>query len=128
MKTWCWSENFYPGAVIEFTLLHEFDFSLPGIYHLKLYTAYPNDFDASNDAFETEIHVYGYPSVDLGPDREISAMEYLLDAGPGHAGYLWRDGSTGQTYAVDVPGQEMYSVEVTRPLRLLRLRFGINHP
>ncbi len=39
------------------------------------------------------------PVIDLGPDTLLCAgTQYLLDAGPGFASYVWQDKSSGQTY------------------------------
>jgi hypothetical protein len=52
------------------------------------------------------------PQVSLGPDITIDAGEILpLDAGPSLAGYLWSDGSYGQTLQVTAAGD--YVVTVT---------------
>jgi hypothetical protein len=106
-------ERFTPGSVIEFTFPGEFDISLPGIYNLGIFTSHPNDVSTSNDGIEKVVHIYGYPAIDLGEDREIFAREYLLDAGAGFMEYLWQDGSTGHELMVDRPGREKYSVTVT---------------
>jgi hypothetical protein len=106
-------ERFTPGSVIEFTFPGEFDLSLPGTYNLGIYTSHPNDFNTFNDGLEMVVHIYGYPLIDLGQDREIYAREYILDAGDGFMEYLWHDGSTGQEIVVYRPGREKYSVMVT---------------
>jgi hypothetical protein len=51
------------------------------------------------------------PTVDLGPDRSICDGDSLvLDAGGGLSGYLWSDGSMGQTLTVDMTG--IYNVTI----------------
>jgi len=107
------AENFYPGTILDFTYSQEFDFSFPGIYHLKLYTMIRDDNNASNDTLDFDLHVFGYPEIDLGPDREIYAPEYILDPGPGFAEYMWQDGSQEREFVVRQPGQGMYHVHVT---------------
>ena len=107
------TENFYPGDDLEFTCSREFDFSLPGIYHLKLHTVLTDDNISANDTIELELHVFGFPEITLGGDREAYAAQLLLDPGPGFSEYLWQDGSQHQQYIVEQPGQELYFVHVT---------------
>jgi hypothetical protein len=107
------SENFYPGTNLEFTFSRDFDFSMPGIYNLKVYTKLTDDLNTGNDTLELDLHVFGYPEIDLGPDREINATELILDPGPGFSEYLWQDGSQEQHFSVKKPGQEIYWVRVT---------------
>jgi hypothetical protein len=45
----------------------------------------------------------------------ITALEHTLDAGEGFAAWLWHDGSTGQTYTINTPGNNICSVTVTDP-------------
>ncbi len=56
-----------------------------------------------------------YPEVDLGNDTTVVVCEggtgFELDAGEGFSGYLWQDGSDGQTQYVDSTG--IYWVQVT---------------
>jgi hypothetical protein len=105
--------NFYPGDDLEFTFSRDFDFSLPGIYHLKLHSVLRDDNDSFNDTLELELHVFGYPEINLGEDREAFAAELVLDPGPGFIEYLWQDGSQYQLFIVEQPGQVLYFVQVT---------------
>ncbi len=52
------------------------------------------------------------PTVDLGPDHSFcDGDSVILDAGAGHTGYLWSDGTTNQSLTVKLTG--VYSVTVS---------------
>lgn len=89
----------------------DFDFSAPGIYKMKLYTRFRDDF-RTNDTLKYDLEVFGYPLVDLGPDTVLMAPQYKLTATPGYATYLWQDGSDQNTFVVDEPGEGFYYVTV----------------
>ncbi len=59
------------------------------------------------------IRINTTPFVDLGNDTTLALCSndsLVLDAGPGFAGYLWQDGSSGSTYNVNTTG--LYWVQV----------------
>ncbi len=76
--------------------------------HTLTYT-YTDANGCSNTA-NVDITVHPLPSVDLGPNRSITAP-ITLDAGSGFVSYLWQDNSTNQTFLVEQTG--LYSVTVT---------------
>lgn len=106
------TEKLAPGLSRNYTFSDESDFSLPGLYDMKLYTMYRDDYRTYNDTLEYELEVYGYPDIDLGNDTIVMAPSYLLTATPGYFSYLWQDGSTENTFTVDQPGYGMYRVIV----------------
>jgi hypothetical protein len=61
---------------------------------------YDKDIIQSNDTIDQTIEVYGYPTVSLGPDMDISVIDTTLDAGTGYSTYLWANG-TGDTLALE---------------------------
>jgi hypothetical protein len=69
-----------------------------GAYHTNLVIL-------SNDQDEPEIRVpvdLLVTNISLGPDTSFCGhLSIVLDAGEGFSGYLWSDGSTGQTNLVD---------------------------
>ncbi len=107
------TSNFYPGTTLDFTFTTKADFSLTDIYQLKFYTKLENDYITLNDTLEQDLLVFGFPSVDLGPDREVDGPWYILDAGAGFTGYLWQDGSQDHQFVVEQPGEGTYYVRVT---------------
>ena len=102
-----------PGNTLDYTYSRSADFSLPGVYQLKLYTRYTDDYRTYNDTLEYTLEVYGYPDVDLGSDTVVVAPEYLLAATPGYFSYLWQDGSVSSSFTVDQPGEGLYYVTVS---------------
>jgi hypothetical protein len=107
------SQPFRPGESIDMIFSDQFDFSAPGSYQMKLYTAYGKDVNDQNDTLDHTLEVWGYPDVDLGPDTVVVAGSYLLAPVPGYAAYLWQDASTLETFTVDEPGLGLYHVTVT---------------
>ena len=107
------NQRFKPGESFEFTYPGLFDFSVPGVYQLKLYALMNGDMVSTNDTLDQLLEVYGYPDSDLGPDTLVVASEYLLIPGSGYEEYLWQDGSAGETFLVTKPGVGLYHVQIT---------------
>lgn len=102
-----------PGNTVDYTYSRSADFSLPGVYQMKLYTRYRDDYRTFNDTLKYTLEVYGYPDLDLGNDTVVVAAEYLLTATPGYFSYLWHDGSASNAFTVDKPGEGLYYVTVS---------------
>jgi hypothetical protein len=64
----------------------------------------------TNNTLNKTVSALGYPSITLGPDREVHAWEEILDPGY-YEYYLWQDESTNRTYTATEDGT--YSVTVT---------------
>jgi len=64
----------------------------------------------TNNTLNKTVYALGYPSITLGPDRDVHAWEEILDPGY-YEYYLWQDESTNRTYTATVDGT--YSVTVT---------------
>ncbi len=91
------------------TYLHEFeeaplDLSSIGTYKFKIYSDMPGDTVLTNDTVITYVEVFGYPTVDIGPDTTVKALTYALDPGSGYSDYLWEDGDTNQVHVVGTSG------------------------
>lgn len=97
-------ETLLAGVAIEHIFSSVEDFSAPGIYQLKIYSDFEGDTIPSNDTIHKDFEMYGYPTVDIGPDMTVQALSYELDAGPGFSSYLWSSGTTEQTYEVTESG------------------------
>ncbi len=80
------------------------DMSAIGTYNLKLYSDMGGDTIPSNDTIVVDVHVYGYPTVDIGQDTTLEALYYILDPGSGYSAYLWEDGDTNQVHIADTTG------------------------
>ena len=106
------THRIFPDSTENFIFSKNFDFSSPGIYQMKLYTRYRDDFRKNNDTLNYTLEVYGYPTVDLGQDITLTASQYTLTATSGYNSYLWQDGSTLNSFTVDHAGPGLYYVTV----------------
>lgn len=92
------SADLLPYDTILFQFAQPYDFSTIGTYNIKVYVELAGDVDNTNDTLWTTIHNYGYPVVELGPDRTVKAIADTLDAGTGaNWAYTWHDNSHNQT-------------------------------
>jgi len=85
-----------------------------GNYHANL-VIFSNDLEEPQIRVPVDLLVTG---IDLGADTSFCGhLSIVLDAGDGFAGYLWSDGSTGQTLVVDSIdyglGEEILWVDAT---------------
>jgi len=107
------TQRFRPAEQFDYIYKGYFDFSAPSSYRMRLFTRMDTDENLGNDTLYHNLEVYGYPDASLGDDITVNAMEYLLAPEPGHAQYLWQDGSTGETFTVVQPGTGIYHVTIT---------------
>ena len=98
-----------------------------GVYHANL-VIISNDQDEQQIRVPVDLYVTG---IDLGADTSFCGnLSVLLDAGDGFAGYLWSDGSQGQTVQVDSIGYGLGSATIWVDVTDIggsceaRLRFG----
>ncbi|MBN1414743.1 MAG: T9SS type A sorting domain-containing protein [Bacteroidales bacterium] len=80
------------------------DLNSAGTYPFKLYADYAGDTVYYNDTINRSIVIFGNPTADLGPDRTIEALSYVLDAGSGYIDYLWDNATTSQTREITESG------------------------
>jgi hypothetical protein len=108
------SADLYPDSTVTYTFSGSVDLGSPGAYELTVFHGLTEDVNPDNDTLQQPADHYGYPSVDLGPDTLFTneASTITLDAGSGHASYLWQDGSGGQTYDITSDASALYHVEV----------------
>ncbi|MBN2482074.1 MAG: T9SS type A sorting domain-containing protein [Bacteroidales bacterium] len=92
------------GDAVEHSFSAVTDLSGAGLYHFEIYSEFEGDTIITNDAIQRDVEMYGYPTVDIGPDATVEALSYELDAGPGYSGYLWSSGTTERTYEVNETG------------------------
>lgn len=104
------TERIVPDSTLNYIYSQSFDFSIPGIYQMKLHTRYRDDYRNNNDTLKYTLEVYGYPAVELGRDTIVVAPKFVLTATPGYYSYLWQDGSSLNTFTVDKPGNGLYYV------------------
>ena len=107
-------ENFLPDSTIDFVFSQTETVVTGQWYEFTVYTNYVDDMKSWNDTVIMPVGVFETPVVDLGEDYQvITAVEHVLDAGPGFVFYEWQDGSTDQTFLVTEPGIGVYGVTVT---------------
>jgi hypothetical protein len=105
------SQRFFPNAVLNHTINKAgFDLHLPAAYSIKAWSRYRYDNIPLNDTISRTFHVWGNPTVNLGPDTLVHALYYLLNAGPGFKSYLWNNGDTTQTYKASFIGNHWVRV------------------
>jgi hypothetical protein len=98
-------ETLLRGRAVPYTFTKgPIDMSAIGTYNLKLYSDMGGDTIAVNDTILVDVHVYGYPTVDIGPDTTLEALYYILDPGSSYSAYLWEDGDTSQVHIADTTG------------------------
>jgi hypothetical protein len=105
-----------PNDSIDYTFTTPVDFSAVGSRKLSLSAVMPDDMRPTNDTLSATVHTFGNPTVNLGPDQTLKALQYSIKAGPGFVSYQWQDGSTDSTYTVTqshVESSNIYSVKVT---------------
>ncbi|HEY4789257.1 MAG TPA: BNR-repeat neuraminidase N-terminal domain-containing protein, partial [Bacteroidales bacterium] len=100
-----------PGDSITVTLNNMVDLSVADFYTFMAGTALSNDIEYSNDSTVNSFQIYGYPTMDLGPDVYKKQLSYTLHAPAGYTQYLWNDGSDKDSLVVTTSGK--YKVTVT---------------
>lgn len=101
----------YPGQFTTYTFSgNDLDMSQERTYSLKTFLSFKYDSLPTNDTLQRNVTVFGYPTVNIGPDTVIYGLTYQLDAGPGYKTYLWNNGDTTQTYIARFMGNHWVRV------------------
>lgn len=114
------TENIYLQSALGtgMTVTHDFSgytFTGAGEYSIKAWTILSSDLRIENDSAFATIYVNELPApvIGNGEDSIVIRNPVFLDAGGGYIGYMWQDGSTGQTFSIDQPVEGWFSVIVT---------------
>jgi hypothetical protein len=110
------AEEMFPDSTIEYVFQTAADMSEIKTYSFKAYIHLTDDDMAFNDTASFAVEVYGYPTLNIGPDVLSTEIEYTIDAGAGWVSYLWQDGSTDRYFTIvyrDRTPDNIYSVTVT---------------
>jgi hypothetical protein len=99
------------GTLKTYTTDNTISLQTPGSQQLHVNISATGDLRPENDDFTRNINVLPSPVVDFGGENLDVTLPFTLNAGSGHADYLWSDGSDGSTLLVTQPGT--YSVTVT---------------
>ncbi|MCB0528904.1 MAG: HYR domain-containing protein, partial [Saprospiraceae bacterium] len=101
------------GNIIQNTTDFDLSLDFPGLGIYNGILILNEGLDCGDTAY-IQVQLFAPASLDLGPDYSICQDTIIvLDAGPDFAGYLWQDGSTGQTFTATSIG--VYYVEATDP-------------
>jgi len=114
-ETFTLTETLYPDQTVNHTFAQPEDLSVNQVYQFELFAKLA---DIDVDLYDTTLTAVEFlkPDFDLGSDVFVEAEEYIIDAGAEYTSYLWFDGSTAQTYTVDINNQnpnQYYAVTVT---------------
>jgi hypothetical protein len=99
------------GVIHTYTTDNTISLNTAGTQQLHVNISTTGDLRPENDNFTKNINVIPSPVVDFGGEYLQVNLPYTLDAGSGHAAYLWSDGSDESTLTITDPGT--YSVTVT---------------
>ncbi|MGD2033820.1 MAG: hypothetical protein PVF73_02115, partial [Bacteroidales bacterium] len=80
------------------------DLSSVGSYNLKTYCYFGGDTIPENDTLERTVNVWGYPSLNLGNDTIIKALDYNINVDPSFDSYLWNDSVDIGSRLIDTSG------------------------
>jgi len=98
-------QNLAAGAVFTYSPSTKITANPVGIHQAKVWVKMQNDTDPVNDTLSKSILVSNYPVSKLPNDTTVCAQStVVLDPGAGYDSYLWYDGSTNQTIAIDSSG------------------------
>ncbi|MGC9375765.1 MAG: T9SS type A sorting domain-containing protein, partial [Bacteroidales bacterium] len=114
-ETFDLTETLYPDSTIDYTFTQTADLSVNQTHNFKLFAKLSNIDVSLNDTSTASVD-FQKTELDLGGDVNVGTEEHTIDAGTGFSSYLWFDGSTEQTYTVDINNQtpnQYYAVTVT---------------
>jgi len=99
------------GGSTDFTLTSVANLAGKENFTIQVTVSTQRDVNKNNNSMNKIGHATGYPTVSLGPDREVHDWQEVLRPGSQFASYLWNDNSHDSTLTVTTNGT--YSVTVT---------------
>ena len=109
------SSSLGAGSMVYHDFEQKATFPDGGDYTIKAWTTYASDPINENDSSSVTFSVFPSPEPDIGNGRQeiITWSSLMLDAGDGYVKYDWQDGSSSQTFTIDQPVADWFSVTVT---------------
>ncbi|OFX84237.1 MAG: hypothetical protein A2W99_00485 [Bacteroidetes bacterium GWF2_33_16] len=107
-------EDLDPNGTVNHSFTTPIDLSVYQNYTFRVFAKYSIDVN-TNDTSSVTVE-FRRPNLNMGPDVFSTDEEVIINAGSGYSSYLWFDGSTNQTYTVNVNNQRsnyFYPVTVT---------------
>ncbi len=114
-ETFDLTEILFPDSTVDYTFAQTADLSENQTHEFKLF-AKLTDIDVALEDTTSASVDFQKTELDLGDDENVTTQEYTIDAGAEFSTYLWFNGSTSQTYTVDINNQtpnKYYAVTVT---------------
>jgi hypothetical protein len=107
--------NLLPSDSIVYTFKPKENFTDTGTYKITFVAHNDNDIDHSNDTLVKYVKVYGFPSLNLGNDTTIKALQYKLSINnTNNLNFVWKYDSTANTFTTKK--SDTINVKVTNTL------------
>ena len=101
----------YPNETKDIIFAKDIDISAINTYNFTFVAKCTVDDKPGNDTLDHIVHIYGYPTLELGDSVFTRNSSYMLDAGAGRDSYLWSTSETTQQVTVNTTN--WYKVTVT---------------
>lgn len=92
--------TFYPKDSILYTFTNKINISTPGIYSISIASVLGGDNRPHDDTLKYNMEVYGNPPIELGVDKTVQAVSYLIKPAVGKFSYTWQDNSTDSVFLI----------------------------
>jgi hypothetical protein len=106
-----WTKNWSANQNVIFNATKPIYLSSTGNDNLNVIIKHEGDLRPENDTLMKAVSIKPQPVVNLGGPTIYTDLPYTINAGSGHAGYLWSTGATSSSITVTQNG--LYIVTVT---------------